>query len=273
MTTQTLQSSNGSDQFIPSRAEMRARLAKQYGDLSKHGWRVRAKWRFQYVSPELWYEAVVDTLVNEQTQWIDIGGGSAVFPSNRNLSRTLAAHCRKLVGVDPSENIHSNEFVHERAQRMIEDYTTDERFDLATFRMVAEHIQQPDAVVAKLRSLIQPGGKVVIYTPSRWSLSALAASMTPHPLHQRVARLLWHAEEDDVFPTAYKMNTRRRLQAVFEAGGFREVGFRHLADCSIMQRFRAIYPVELLAWRSWSLTGLPYPECNLLSIYEKIDQE
>lgn len=255
--------------IIPSLAELRARLSDQYGDLSKHGWRVRAKWHFQYFSPELWYEAVVDNLVNEQTAWIDIGGGSAVFPSNQRLSELLSARCGKLVGVDPSPNIHANPYVHERAQCLIEDYSSEQQFDLATFRMVAEHIQNPERVIATLHKLLKPGGMVVIYTPSCRSISALAASLTPHWLHQRVANVLWKAEENDVFPTAYKMNTRNQLRKLFAAGRFNEVDFRSLPDCSVLQRYRWLYPVELLFWRSWTLIGIPYPECNLLGIYQK----
>jgi 2-polyprenyl-3-methyl-5-hydroxy-6-metoxy-1,4-benzoquinol methylase len=258
-----------SDNNIPTPQQMHDRLAEHYGDLSKHGWRVRQKWRFQYFSPELWYEAVVDQLVNSETTWIDIGGGSAVFPGNAKLSKTLADRCHKLVGVDPSANIHSNPFVHQRVQAMIEDFETPEQFDLATFRMVAEHIQQPEKVIATLRRLIKPGGKVVIYTPSRWSASAVVASMTPHQIHTAAARLLWKAKEEDVFPTAYKMNTRRQLREVFEADGFEETDFRHIADCSILQRFRWLYPLELLGCRLWTLARIPYPESNLLGVYQR----
>lgn len=257
---------------MPTHGQMRERLVQQYGDLSRHGWRVRQKWRFQYFSPELWYEAVVDGLVNGETTWIDIGGGNAVFPASKTLSKTLADRCRKLVGVDPSENIHSNEFLCERWQGMIEDFETDEQFDVATFRMVAEHIQDPEAVVAKLQCIVKPGGKVVIYTPSRWSVSAMIASATPHQLHTLAARILWRADEDDVFPTAYKMNTRRQLREYFVKGGFKKADFRKLADCSILQRFRWLYPLELLGYRCWTMTGIPCPECNLLGVYEKLDE-
>jgi hypothetical protein len=68
--------------ILPSEQELRKRFRSQYGDLSKHGWRVNEKWRFGYFSPEAWYEAVVDRLVTGETTWIDVGGGKAVFPDN-----------------------------------------------------------------------------------------------------------------------------------------------------------------------------------------------
>jgi SAM-dependent methyltransferase len=174
-----------------------------------------------------------------------------------------------MVGVDPSDNIHQNEFAHERVKSTIEEYTTDQSFDLATLRMVVEHVQRPELAVAALARLVKPGGKVVIYTPNRWSVSSLVASMTSHGLHQRAAHFLWRAKEEDVFPTVYQMNTRESLRTVFLNGGFREVGFAYLADCSILQRFRLLYRLELTSWRLWRMFGIRYPENNLLGVYER----
>lgn len=269
MPTATLSSPDLEKGVLPSEQELRKRLQSQYGDLSKHGWRVNLRWRFRYFSPEARYQAVVDRLVTKETSWIDVGGGKALFPDNEALSRTLAKRCRRLVGVDPSDNIHQNEFVHERVQSVIEAYRMDQTFDLATLRMVVEHIPQPDRLVTALARLVKPRGKVVLCTPNRWSLSSMIASMTPQRLHQWAAHFLWRAKEEDVFPTVYRMNTRRTLRTVFLNGGFREVAFAYSDDCSILQRFRLLYPLELSFWRLWRITGMRYPENNLLGVYER----
>jgi hypothetical protein len=75
---------------IPSEQGLRNRLQSQYGNLTKHGWRVKLKWRFGYISPEAWYEAVVDRLVTNETTWIDVGGRKGVFSHNEKLSKNLA---------------------------------------------------------------------------------------------------------------------------------------------------------------------------------------
>ena len=139
----TFQTTDTQDNVLPSEQELRNRLQSQYGDLSKHGWQVKLKWRFGYYSPEAWYEAVVDRLVTKETTWIDVGGGKELFPHNEHLSRKLADRCKKMVGVDPSDNIHQNEFADERVQSTIEEYTTDQSFDLATLRMVVSTSGNP----------------------------------------------------------------------------------------------------------------------------------
>lgn len=254
---------------MPTEAEMHAWVVARYGEPRQRGWRAQLQAKSGYIPPEMWYRAVVDRLVTEHTNWIDVGGGKSVFPDSSELTRALAQRCQLLVGVDPSDNIELNEFVHERAKSAIEAYRTDRLFDLATFRMVVEHIGTPRVAIESLARLVRPGGHVVIYTPNRWSSSSVAASLVPQSLHAHFAGFLWRSKEDDVFPTAYRMNTRRQLRTLFREGGFREIAFARLDSCSITQRFRSVYPLELWTRRAFQRARLPYLESNLLGVYEK----
>ena len=255
--------------ILPTVDHLLAYSRNRYGDVNKHGWRVRMRHRFGYFAPEASYEVVVDRLVKEGTRWIDAGGGKTVFPHNEDLSRALSQRCNLLVGVDPSGNVAQNPFVHERAQCTIEEYDSERSFDLVTLRMVAEHISEPDLAVAALARLVRPGGHVVIYTPNRWSPVSLAAAMIPNRLHQPITKLLWRTKEEDVFPTFYRMNTRKELRTHFEKGGFKEVAFAYLDSCYTFQRFRWSCYLELALWRMFQAIGLKYPETNLLGVYEK----
>ena len=63
--------------------------------------------------------------------WLDVGGGHNIFPENPALAEALVSRCSTVVAVDPSANVHDNRFVQERVQAFIEDYRTDQQFDLA----------------------------------------------------------------------------------------------------------------------------------------------
>lgn len=258
-----------SSNLLPTVRDLEQRFQARFGDLRGHGWRIRMRHRFGYFDPEWIYEAVVDRLVDGQTRWLDVGGGRETFPHNRALSEELARRCARLVAVDPSENLAENALAHERVRSTIEEYRADRPFDLATLRMVAEHIEDPPSAVAALARLLKPGGTAVVYTPNRWSPASLAASLLPHRLHAPIAAVLWQTHDADVFPTVYRMNSRRRLRAVFEAGGFREAAFARLDSCTAMQRFRWSCLVELCAWRAFRAVRLTYPENNLLGVYHK----
>jgi SAM-dependent methyltransferase len=180
------------------------------------------------------------------------------------------ARCARVVAVDPDPQTHENAFVHERAQCLIEDYATDQTFDLATLRMVAEHVQAPDRVAAALQRLVRPGGHVVLLTVNLWSPLTIASRLTPFALHYPLKRLVWGGEKEDTFPVAYRMNTRRALARVFERHGFREAAFARLDDLSTFGGLPLLNRVELAAWHACRAAGLPYPEHCLLGVYERL---
>ncbi len=255
---------------FPTEKALDSLFRRHSGDPLQHGWRVRMRHRFHYFTAEAWYQAVVDQLVTDKCRWIDVGGGKSIFPHDRKLSCELAKRCEHLVGVDPSTNLDQNDLVDERCKATIEEYYNEGVFDLATLRMVAEHIQQPEKVVQSFSRLIKPMGYVVIYTPNRWAFVSVMASLMPNKLHASFARFMSPGRKDeDVFPTFYRMNTRRRLRNLFEEGGFREVGFAYVDDCVVFQRFRVTCFLELSLWRLFRLVRVRYPENNLLGIYQK----
>lgn len=240
----------------------------KYGT-GRRGWTPRLHDRFGYRSPDDWYEATLFHLIGPETDWLDVGCGRHVFPHNQDGARHLAATCRLLVGVDPSDNIRDNQVVHERAHCMLQDYRTDRRFDLVTMRMVAEHIEDPAAAVAALSRLIRPGGLAVIYTVTKFSPASLVAAVTPMPVHHVVKRILWGGSEEDTFPVVYRMNTRRELCALFNQGGFREESFAYLDDCRSLAQWWLPAAAELALWKTLRVVGLRYPEACLLGLYRK----
>ncbi|MFL5342035.1 MAG: class I SAM-dependent methyltransferase [Gemmataceae bacterium] len=251
----------------PTRAELEDLVRLKHGDLAAAGWGVRRRWRAGYFTPDDHYEALVRRLVVPGSYWLDVGGGASVFPHNIPLARELASRCGLLVGVDPSDNIHTNPFVHERAQCRIEEYQTDHRFDLATLRMVAEHVFDPPRVVAALAGLLRPRGVAVVYTINRRAPVALATRLTPFSLHHPVKRLLWGGAEKDTFPIAYKMNSHRELKRLFQQAGFAEQLFLHLDDLATFSQIKPLNWLELQAWRALHALRLRYPENCLLAVY------
>jgi 2-polyprenyl-3-methyl-5-hydroxy-6-metoxy-1,4-benzoquinol methylase len=258
------------NRILPSETDLR----KHAGGQMSRSWRFRMQYEFGLFPPNDWYEVTVDRLVTKDCKWIDIGGGKSVFPYNQKLARELADRCALFVGVDPSANLDQNEFVHRRVKSTIEEFRSDETFDLATLNMVAEHLKEPELVVQSLARLIRPGGYVVIYTPNRWSLVSIAASLIPNRWHHYFRQVLWQAKKEDTFPTYYKMNTRTRLRALFDDGGFSEAAFTYLEACGVVQRFRSTYFLELSLWRMFHILRIRYPLNALLGVYQKkLEQE
>lgn len=253
--------------FSPERLQEVFRL--KYGDPRTTGWGPRMRLQFGYYTPDEFYEALVESLVEAGGTWLDVGCGRDIFPHNRPLARRLADRCRLLVGVDADETLAENEFVHERAQTTIEQYERADAFRLVTLRMVAEHVAEPERAVAALARLTEPGGKVVVYTVNQYAPAALAARLVPFRWHHAIKSVLWGTEEKDTFPVAYLMNTRRRLARLFARHGFAERDFRYLDDCRSLGRWKATQWLELALRSLFRRLGLAYPENCLLGVYER----
>lgn len=178
---------------LPSRSDLDRLFREKYGDPTEIGWSPRRRYRFGYYLPSDIYEAVVEKYVFEGCAWIDVGGGGAIFPDNSRLAERLASRCSRAVAVDPSDNVYKNKVVHERVRCQIEDYRTDRSFDLATMRMVAEHVKEPDKVAAALGRLLRPGGLAILLTVNAHSPITLVSRLVPQGLHYPIKRLFWGA--------------------------------------------------------------------------------
>ena len=263
-------SSGLASQDLVSQAELAELFRLKYGSAEPTGWGPRMRGRFHHFTPDDYYEAAVAKLVTHDCNWLDVGCGRHIFPSNARLAKMLADRCALLVGVDPDVTVNENAFVHQRVNSHIEDYHSDRPFDLVTLRMCAEHVAEPDRALDALTHLTRPGGKVIIYTINRWSPVPIVTRLVPFWLHQPIKRVLWKTEEADTFPVSYLMNTRKDLSRLFQRHGFKEFHFEYLDDCRTSSRFWVGQQIELAAWKFLKTLGLRYPENCLLGIYERL---
>jgi SAM-dependent methyltransferase len=231
---------------------------------------IRYRRALGYFSAEEFYETTLDGLVQDSTRWLDVGCGRDLLPMNPKLARLLASRCTYLMGIDPDDNVLENDFVHDRKRSGIEDFRADEPFDLISLRMVVEHIQTPDRCVESLRDNTRRGGKVIVYTPYKYSLSSIASTLVPNRFHHAMKRRLWGTEQRDTFPTWYRMNTATALGHVFSRHGFQHIALWKIDDAGLLHSKGAFGKAELLAWSAFRRLRLPYPEVNLLGVFAAI---
>lgn len=241
-------------------------LRMKYGPRERRGWGPRLRARYDYVTPDDEYEALLLDLVDCDTEWLDVGCGRQILHC-RAAAELLSRRARRLVGIDPSENVLENTLVHERAQCHLEHYRGEMPFDLITLKMVAEHVTDPAGAVAAFRRLLKPGGRVVVYTVFKYAPVSMVAAATPMRVHHAIKSVLFDTEERDTFPVAYKMNTRGALRRHFAAAGFAEESFRFLDDCRSFQRWKLTNTAELQLRRALRAVGLRYPETCILATY------
>jgi len=179
-------------------------LAKEYG--------------FTDLDGAIRFYARVRELLPEDGVALDIGCGRGTQDDDpvriRRDLRILRGHCRRVIGIDVDPVAAENRFIDE--YRPIEPGrpwpVEDASIDLALADFVLEHIEDPDAFFAEAARVIKPGGFFAIRTINVNSYLGLASRLVPSGLHAKTLRRAQPGRQaQDVFPTVYRVNTRKRL--------------------------------------------------------------
>lgn len=255
--------------YAPTHNELQALYDKKYYRLGEPGWGPQLRLAKNYFTPDDVYEALLEKTIQPGWDWLDVGCGRDIFPDYPELAVELRERCNSIVGVDPDENVLENEYITQAFHGMIEDFDTEQKFDLVTLRMVAEHIANPSDALETLKDLTKPGGLLIILTPNKWSPMSIGAAITPFALHHPMKKVLWQTEAQDTFPTEYKLNTRKDLLKHTSENDFEEVLYTRLDDCRIFGSYKLLNRMELAICRGFNTLGLNTPENCILGMYRR----
>jgi SAM-dependent methyltransferase len=153
---------------------------------------------------------------------IDLGAGRGEWTEDpvdfRRDLRNLQGKVAEVIGVDIDPAVALNPAI-DRSEIMA-DFTTipldDSSVDMIVCDHTFEHVDNPEGLVRSMHRVLRPGGWICARTPNRWGYIGLAANAVPNRFHVRV--LEWAQptrQEQDVFPTRYKMNSKHQLRRLF----------------------------------------------------------
>jgi SAM-dependent methyltransferase len=75
-----------------------------------------------------------------------------------------------------------------------------------------EHLTDPLSVYREMHRILRPGGYFIFLTGNQWDYSALIAQAVPNRFHPWIVKRTEGRDERDVFPVAYRTNTRRQVE-------------------------------------------------------------
>lgn len=243
-----------------------------------HGRNARLIQRFfpRYRSPKLAYQETLDRQVRSDTIWLDIGCGKRVCMDDQ-LNSELPRRARLTIGCDRDPYLQKHSSIDhlvlcDAAALPFRDGV----FNLVTASMVAEHLEKPEAVFAEVARISQPAGAFVVFTPNRLNYAMVVASLTPFWFHlfwkqvsHYFARGEWRRFDDDLFPTFYRANTRKRLRRLMADATFDEGRLDSLSLAHSFGFIPPLYALSLLFERLVDRLGLDALKADLLGVFVK----
>jgi SAM-dependent methyltransferase len=179
----------------------------------------------------------------------DIGGGARPcvdLETKHRLGLTVTG-----VDLDKEQFVKAPRGLYDRA--IIADITTYQEqnaADLVVCKSTLEHVQDTEAALARMARLLNPGGTLLVYVPSRNALYARLNVLLPQRLKLRLLSAFMPNQADHLgFPAIYDHCT---------PGDFRRFATRHglqikeLRPYYISSYFSVVFPVYVL-WRVWIL--------------------
>lgn len=196
------------------------------------------------------YERVLDRLIEPDTRWLDLGCGHQLLPAWRvERERELVQRCCQLTGLDydlPALRRHASLTCRVRGNITDLPFRPD-IFDLVTANMVVEHLSHPATQFRQIRRVLKPGGLFIFHTPNALGYSTLLARLVPDSIKRKLIYLLDGRKQEDVFPTHYRANTRRRIATLAQSTGF-EVMKVHMIVSSALSAMILPLAVFELVW-------------------------
>jgi SAM-dependent methyltransferase len=217
------------------------------------GARVAGKADAARLSPENCFAQKLREIIVAGDRVLDAGCGTGKF---FGFDFARASGCQ-LVGTDVRQEVKTNSEMDFCVRSELDRLPfLDASFDVVNCRLVIEHVDSPDVVLKEFYRVLKPGGRLAIFTPNLLHYFGAAARLTPHWFHVWFNSRLRGFEQDDIFPTRYRANTRRRLNKLLLESGYTraevilvEADPGALAFNSLLQRIALIYEWLVIRYR------------------------
>ncbi len=175
---------------------------------------------------QLTYARLIGEVLTPQTRWLDAGGGHQILEvATPEMELAMVRRVRLALCCDRVlDAIAKHRSIRVRVGATLDHLPfRGESLDLITLNNVAEHLERPHEVLLEFARVLAPGGRVIIHTPNVSSypvrIADLGRSILPKRFIMKMIRFMDFREEEDVFPTYYRVNTRADLAAAAGQAG------------------------------------------------------
>lgn len=199
----------------------------------------------------------ISTVLKASDVVVDLGAGrGAWFYEERSEARRRLRDLRlvvaRVIGLDVDPVVLTNPTTTEN--HLIRDNKfplADASVDVVVAEYVLEHIIDVSSFVSEIKRVLKPGGHFFARTPHKYHYVCIAARLIKNAHHGAfLSRAQLHRKAEDVFPTAYRLNTMTTIKMHFE--GYMDYSYLYASEPTyffgrkwvywIFSRFHALVP-------------------------------
>jgi ubiquinone/menaquinone biosynthesis C-methylase UbiE len=207
----------------------------------------------------LYVERVKSTF-RSGVNWLDAGGGHQIFHDSYDGEKELVEQSNLVVVCDYDHESLKKHF--SCATRLRCDLNRiplrSDFFDFITCGMVVEHLSDPSSSIRELARLLKPGGILMIHTVNLHGYATQLARISkiiPHRLRRQMISCLTRREEDDIFPTFYRMNTKHLMNKTMHNAGLEVQAIEFLPSSLLFSSIPLVRSLESM----WARLLLGFP--------------
>lgn len=216
------------------------------------------------------YRQTLERLIDHRTRWLDIGCGHSIFQEWMRGSvpaqKELLSRCESAIGWDPVDDRPHVAGLMKQVSPGPTLPFADQSFNLVTANMVVEHVEDPKGFVSEVHRLLSDGGLLVIHTPNLYYFEVFAAHLLPSAVVRKVASLVDGRNDDDIFKTHYRMNTRKAFERL---PGFKVQELEIVETAPQFHRVPVLNLVESMVIRSLRWEPLRDFRADWIAVLEK----
>ncbi|HCO43512.1 MAG TPA: SAM-dependent methyltransferase [Gammaproteobacteria bacterium] len=212
---------------------------------------------FSHIDGTVAFYSRINALLQPDMTVLDFGAGRGrgaqedPVPYRRQL-QVFQGKCQRVIGVDVDPAVAEHPALDE--YHVLGDDSAvplaDASVDLIVSDSTFEHIENPAQVAPELHRVLKPGGWLCVRTPNLWGYIGVGANVVPNRWHVAVLkRLQPHRKAVDVFPTRYRVNTRRAVRRYFPVSLWEHHMYGHFAEPAYFANSRIMWGAMLLLYR------------------------
>lgn len=177
---------------------------------------------------QITYGRVLGDSLKPSCRWLEAGCGHELLKHGAGTEQfDFSSNLRSAIGCDlDMRSLKSQKLL---SSRVCCDLGAlpfrSQSVEIVTLNNVAEHLSDPIKVLFEISRVLRDDGRLIIHTPnarSYWVLIArISRLLLPERLVFGLIRFLEYRDDDDVFPTLYRLNTKKELTEAASRCGLR----------------------------------------------------